>query len=71
MELQPRQLVCPPIAIASVNFGPSAMPKVIFSECEPGCDCMDANSGGNTLEDLFGSEPSDDKEESSEEADAP
>ena len=65
VELQPRQLVCPPIAIATVSW-PSTMSKMIYSECEPDCDCMEANSGGDIVDDLFGSEPSEDVEESSE-----
>ena len=45
------------------------MPRVIFSECEPGCDCNNANSDvfdEETMEELFGSEPSDDDEDDEE-----
>ena len=39
------------------------MPKVIYSECEPDCDCMEDNSGGDIVDDLCGPEPSEDKDE--------
>ena len=44
------------------------MPKVIYSECEPDCDCMEANSGGDIVDGLFGSEPSEDEEDDEEES---
>lgn len=74
VELQPRQLVCPPIAIATVNWPSKTMPKMIYSECEPDCDCMKISNDMNNLDDLFGSESSsdeEDEEESSDELEAP
>ena len=41
---------------------------MIYSECEPDCDCMEANRGGDIVDDLFGSEPSEDEDEDEEES---